>query len=197
MTANADAALNAPRIWASSVEHYENFPVASCLVPRHLRPAIIAIYRFARMADDLADEGDLAPAERLERLSNCRRQLEHIQAGQADPSDLIFGPLAETVEQYRLPLGLFFDLLSAFEQDVVQQRWPDAQAIADYCRRSANPIGRLMLALVGITANEHLQQSDAICTGLQRINFFAGLWARLETRPPVHASCGFEAFWRA
>ena len=168
---DANARTKLPQSWTSSVEHYENFPVASWLVPRHLRPAIIAIYRFARMADDLADEGDLETAERLARLSRYRQQLESIRTGQADRTDRIFGPLAASIDQYQLPLGLFFDLLSAFEQDVVQQRWPDEASIADYCRRSANPIGRLMLALVGIRATEQLEQSDAICTGLQRINF--------------------------
>ena len=168
---DTNARSQLPQGWTSSVEHYENFPVASWLVPRHLRPAIIAIYRFARMADDLADEGDLEPAERLARLSRCRQQLESIRSGQADRTDRIFGPLAASIDQYQLPLGLFFDLLSAFEQDVVQQRWPDEASIRDYCRRSANPIGRLMLALVGIRSTEQLQQSDAICTGLQRINF--------------------------
>ena len=168
---DANARTTLPRGWTSSVEHYENFPVASWLVPRHLRPAIVAIYQFARMADDLADEGDLEPAERLARLFQCRQQLESIRTGQHDRTDRIFGPLAASIEQYQLPLGLFFDLLSAFEQDVLQQRWPDEASITDYCRRSANPIGRLMLALVGIRSTAQLQQSDAICTGLQRINF--------------------------
>jgi squalene synthase HpnC len=168
---DVNARTNLPQGWTSSVEHYENFPVASWLVPKHLRPAIIAIYQFARMADDFADEGDLEPAERLAHLFRCRQQLESIQRGQADRTDRIFGPLAASIEQYQLPLDLFFDLLSAFEQDVLQQRWPDEASITDYCRRSANPIGRLMLALVGIRSTEQLQQSDAICTGLQRINF--------------------------
>jgi squalene synthase HpnC len=170
-----------------SVDHYENFPVASWLVPRKLRPAIVAIYRFARMADDLADEGDFSPHQRLDALSECQRQLERIQCGQfeeihgAESRDLIYGPLARIIEEYQLPLNLFFDLLSAFQQDVTQQRWVDDASIADYCRRSANPIGRLMLALVGIHGNEQIHQSDAICSALQRINFLQDLgldWKR-------------------
>ena len=173
--------------FTSSVDHYENFPVASWLVPPKLRPAIVAIYRFARMADDLADEGDFSPHHRLDALSECRRQLERIQTGKfesidgcASP-DPIFGPLAQVIRQYRLPIDPFFDLLSAFEQDVTQQRWVDDASIADYCRRSANPIGRLMLELVGIRNHEHLHQSDAICSALQRINFLQDIgldWKR-------------------
>jgi len=176
----------------SSVDHYENFPVASWLVPPNLRPAIVAIYRFARMADDLADEGDLSPHQRLHALSHCRKQLESIQSGRIEAvsssdhhethsTDPIFEPLARIVDQYQLPLTLFFDLLSAFEQDVTQQRWADDASISDYCRRSANPIGRLMLALVGMNGIEQLHQSDAICTALQRINFLQDLgldWKR-------------------
>jgi len=173
--------------FASSVDHYENFPVASWLVPRKLRPAIVAIYRFARMADDLADEGDFSPHQRLDALSECRGQLERIETGQfkaihgSGSADPVYGPLARIVEEYQLPLKLFFDLLSAFEQDVTQQRWVDDASISDYCRRSANPIGRLMLALIGIHGNEQILQSDAICSALQRINFLQDLgpdWKR-------------------
>jgi len=191
--------------FTSSVDHYENFPVASWLVPPKLRPAIVAIYRFARMADDLADEGDLSPHQRLNALSHCRKKLESIQSGrfgaingagspETHSADSIFEPLARVVERYQLPLDLFFDLLSAFEQDVKQQRWADDASIADYCRRSANPIGRLMLALVGINGIEQLQQSDAICTALQRINFLQdfGLdWKRGRLYLPLNE---LEAF---
>ncbi len=191
--------------FTSSVDHYENFPVASWLVPPKLRPAIVAIYRFARMADDLADEGDLSPHQRLNALSHCRKQLESIQSGRVDgmngsgshethSADPIFEPLARIVEQYQLPLDLFFDLLSAFEQDVTQQRWADDASISDYCRRSANPIGRLILALVGINGIEQLNQSDAICTALQRINFLQdfGLdWTRGRLYLPLNE---LEAF---
>jgi hypothetical protein len=180
----------------SSVDHYENFPVASWLVPAELRPAIVAIYRFARMADDLADEGDFSPHQRLVALSECREQLDRIQSGpdEALLGNPIFGPLARVIDQYRLPLSLFFDLLSAFEQDVMQQRWADDASIADYCRRSANPIGRLMLALVGIQGREQLRQSDDICTALQRINFLQDLgldWQRGRLYLPLDQLAAF------
>jgi len=139
------------------------------------------------MADDLADEGDFSPHQRLDALSECRGQLERIETGQfkaihgSGSADPVYGPLARIVEEYKLPLKLFFDLLSAFEQDVNQQRWVDDASISDYCRRSANPIGRLMLALIGIHGNEQILQSDAICSALQRINFLQDLgldWKR-------------------
>ncbi|MFL6673607.1 MAG: squalene synthase HpnC [Massilia sp.] len=153
------------------VEHYENFPVASVLLPRHLRPAVEAIYAFARSADDLADEGDAAPAERLAALNAYDEALDRIERGEA-ASEPLFARLAAVRAQYGLPLQLLRDLLSAFKQDVVTHRYADFAALLDYCRRSANPVGRLMLALYGATGERKLRQSDAICTALQLINFW-------------------------
>jgi squalene synthase HpnC len=150
------------------VGHYENFPVASWLMPAALRPAVRAIYRFARTADDLADEGDAAPSERLAALDALRAQLHAIEIGaQSDWPDL-----AAAIHEFELPLPLFHDLLSAFSQDVTTLRYDSFKTLVDYCRRSANPVGRLLLQLFHRTEAGVLQQSDAICTGLQLANFW-------------------------
>ena len=153
------------------VDHYENFPVASVLLPRRLRQPVEAIYRFARSADDFADEGEAAPDERLAALADYRARLARIRAGNP-PHDTIFGPLAEVIAKWQLPLSLFEDLLDAFAQDVVKTRYADYPELLDYCRRSANPVGRLMLHLVGCTREDQLRRSDAICSALQLINFW-------------------------
>jgi squalene synthase HpnC len=151
-----------------SVGHYENFPVASWLMPAHLRPAVRAIYRFARTADDLADEGDAPPDERLAALDALRAQLSAIEAG--TPSD--WPDLAAAIGEHQLQLAGFYDLLSAFSQDVVTVRYESFEDLVDYCRRSANPVGRLLLQLFRRQQAQLLQQSDAICTGLQLANFW-------------------------
>jgi len=153
------------------VEHYENFPVASLLVPARLRRPIEIIYRFARSADDLADEGNAPPAERLAALAAYRAELERIAAGQPAQT-LLFVALAKVIDQHALPIQLFHDLLDAFAQDVVKQRYADYPELLYYCQRSANPVGRLVLHLFGRTEPEHLEQSDYICTALQLINFW-------------------------
>ena len=153
------------------VEHYENFPVASLLLPKHLRQPIEAIYRFARSADDIADEGDATPAARLAGLADYGRQLDAIERGET-PADPIFGPLATTIRERHLPIPLFRDLLDAFAQDVVKARYADFAELLDYCRRSANPVGRLLLHLVGRATPENLERSDAICSALQLANFW-------------------------
>ncbi len=152
------------------VDHYENFPVASLLLPRRLVPAVEAIYAFARSADDIADEGDAAPAERLAALASYRAGLDGIARG-APALAPMFARLAGVVAQYRLPLEPFYDLLSAFEQDVTVTSYADIASLLDYCRRSANPVGRLMLALYGAADARNLADSDAICSALQLINF--------------------------
>ena len=159
-----------------AVDHYENFPVASILLPRRLVPAVEAIYAFARSADDLADEGDALPAQRLAGLAHYQAALDMIERGdlqplQNDPLEPMFARLAGVVAQYQLPLRPFRDLLSAFEQDVVTSRYADFPALLDYCRRSANPVGALMLALYGAVDQANLRDSDAICSALQLINF--------------------------
>ena len=151
-----------------SVGHYENFPVASWLMPAHLRPAVRAIYRFARTADDLADEGDVTPDERLAALDALRAQLSAIEA--SAPSD--WPDLAAAIGEQQLQPSLFYDLLSAFSQDVTTVRYESFEDLIDYCRRSANPVGRLLLQLFRCQEAQLLRQSDAICTGLQLANFW-------------------------
>jgi len=157
-------------------EHYENFPVASWLCPPRLRPAVIAIYRFARTADDMADEGDTPNTARLERLDAYEATLRESLAGRS-PSNWgeIFEPLAEAAKRHDLPLEPFIDLLAAFRQDVGNPRYADRAQLLDYCRRSADPIGRLLLHLVGVDDSQSLSQSDAICSALQLINFWQDL----------------------
>jgi squalene synthase HpnC len=154
-----------------AVDHYENFPVASLLLPRALRAPIEIIYRFARSADDFADEGDHPDDVRLARLNGYRAELERIEKGEI-PQAPLFRDIAGIVREYRLPLSLFHDLLSAFSQDVTKKRYSDFAELLDYCRRSANPVGRLLLHLFKRTSERDLAGSDAVCTALQLINFW-------------------------
>jgi squalene synthase HpnC len=154
-----------------SVDHYENFPVASVLLPRRLRRPVAAIYHFARAADDIADEGDLPDEERLRRLDQFRAELIHI-ARNEPPLTLLFQTLAAEIRQHALPLQPFYDLLDAFSQDVVKKRYADFPDLLDYCRRSANPVGNLLLHLYGEATPVNIAYSDAICTSLQIINFW-------------------------
>ena len=154
-----------------SVDHPENFPVASVLLPKRLRRPIEAIYRFARGADDIADEGDASDAERLRALKAYSAELDRIEQGQA-PTDPTFDELANIIVEWKLPLPLLRDLLEAFAQDVKKKRYANYTELLDYCRRSANPVGRLLLHLVGCTSTENLLRSDNICTALQLINFW-------------------------
>lgn len=162
-----------------AVDHYENFPVASILLPPRLRAAVRDIYRFARSADDIADEGEAADAERLAGLAAYRAELHRIAQGKpgvravADPAlAAVFDPLAATIARHQLPVTPFYDLLSAFEQDVTVKRYADEAALLDYCARSANPVGRLMLHLYGAAGADNLRDADAICSGLQLVNFW-------------------------
>jgi squalene synthase HpnC len=154
-----------------SVGHYENFPVASILMPARLRPAVVAIYRFARAADDLADEGVATASERVAALDAFDAQLDCIERGET-PAEAPFPALAATIREHGLPLAPFHDLVSAFRQDVTVTRYADFDAVLDYCRRSANPVGRLLLALYRAQAPANLAASDAVCTGLQLTNFW-------------------------
>ncbi len=153
------------------VEHYENFPVASFLLPKHLRRPVETIYRFARGADDIADEGNAGNEERLEGLARYGQELDRIERGQ-QPESPAFKELANIVAEWRLPLPLLRDLLDAFAQDVVQKRYTDYPELLDYCRRSANPVGRLLLHLFDRASDENLLRSDCICSALQLINFW-------------------------
>ncbi len=161
-----------------SIDHYENFPVASFLCPPPLRPAVAAIYWFARTADDLADEGDAPGPMRLADLAEYRTELataRRVGEPLAPRWAHVFGPLRATLVQHALPHVLLTDLLSAFEQDVVQQAYATRNDLLDYCRRSANPVGRLLLHLYGVQGSQALRQSDAVCTALQLANFWQDL----------------------
>jgi squalene synthase HpnC len=153
------------------VEHYENFPVASLLLPKRLRAPIEVIYRFARTADDIADEGTESDDVRLRRLSVYQRAVERIAAGET-PTESLFADVARIVREHGLPAQLFGDLISAFSQDVTKKRYADFTDLMDYCRRSANPIGRLLLHLFKRTSETDLAGSDAVCSALQLINFW-------------------------
>lgn len=162
---------------AQGVSHYENFPVASFLCPPALRPAIAAIYWFARTADDIADEGDASPQTRLVDLAAYRADLLASASGQATSErwQPVFEALRPVIQQYKLPIGLLGDLLSAFEQDVVKTRYADRQELLHYCSLSANPVGRLLLHLYKVDDAASLQQSDCICSALQLVNFWQDL----------------------
>ncbi len=153
------------------VDHYENFPVASILMPNRLRKPVAAIYHFARAADDIADEGDLPNDERLRQLDYFRTELRHIAAG-VPPSLPIFKNLAVEIKAHELPMQPLHDLLDAFTQDVVKKRYANFDELLDYCRRSANPVGNLLLHLYEEATPVNLAYSDAICTALQLINFW-------------------------
>ena len=153
------------------VAHYENFPVASWLAPAALRPAIVAIYHFARAADDIADEGSAQAPQRLAELDHYEAMLDRIAKGDR-PDEPPFASLTDAIRDHALPLAPFRDLLSAFRQDVLKTRYADFAELSAYCARSANPIGRLLLHLYRVDDSERLRQADAICSGLQLANFW-------------------------
>ena len=157
-----------------SVDHYENFPVASLLCPPSIRPAVVAIYHFARTADDIADEGDAPPASRLEMLQRFKADLDAIYAGSPfSPTwPEVFVRLDAARRTHALPQRPLADLLDAFSQDTGNPIYETREQLLDYCRRSANPIGRLLLHLYGIDDPVALAQSDAICSALQLVNFW-------------------------
>ena len=163
------------------VDHYENFPVASWLCPPRLRPAIGAIYWFARTADDLADEGEAGPGQRLADLAAYRADLRACVAGQPASGrwPRVFAPLAGALQAFALPAAELHALLDAFEQDVrktaARAGYADRQELIDYCHRSADPVGRLLLHLYGVDDPMALARSDAICSALQLINFWQDL----------------------
>jgi len=167
----------APQAGTTGVDHYENFPVASVLCPPALRPAIMAIYWYARTADDLADEGHALPDERLNDLAQYRADLLACVNGlpTSERWAAVFERLQPVINAFALPVNLLEDLLSAFEQDVSKTRYADQAELLDYCRRSANPVGRLLLHLYKVQDEKSLRQSDCICTALQLINFWQDL----------------------
>jgi len=177
--------------------HYENFPVASLLCPPRLRGAVVALYHFARTADDLADEGTATADQRLDALNRYREQL--VLAAQNPPHAQsewawVFQPLHTVLVRHELPLDLLHALLDAFVQDVDmtarQAGYADAAQLLDYCSRSANPVGRLLLHLYGVRNPQALAQSDAICTALQLINFWQDCGLDL-----ARSRCYFPADW--
>jgi squalene synthase HpnC len=179
---------------ATSVEHYENFPVASLVLPARLRPPVATIYRFAREADDIADEGDAAPADRLAALDERLAELSRIESG-ATPESALYQALAETIRAHDLPLVPFRDLLDAFRQDVTKTRYADFGEVMHYCRRSANPVGRILLHLFGHSEPRSLALSDGICSALQLTNFLqdvAGDYARGRIYLPLDELARFR-----
>lgn len=164
--------------------HYENFPVASRLLPARMRPHVAAVYAFARLADDMADEGDRAPANRIADLDAWDACLNAAALGavaRGEPHAEVFLALRHTIEECRLPVQLLHDLISAFRQDVTVARYATWDDLMDYCRRSANPVGRLVLRIAGYDRPELDTASDAVCTALQLTNFWQDLgvdWAK-------------------
>jgi phytoene synthase len=154
--------------------HYENFPVASRLLPARMRPHVAALYAFARTADDFADEGERSPEERERLLDDWRARL-HAAVVAPPASDPIFVAVAHTIESCRLPILLFDDLIGAFKQDVRVKRYATWPQVLDYCTRSANPVGRLVLRIAGYDDARLDRQSDAVCTALQLTNFWQDL----------------------
>lgn len=178
--------------------HYENFPVASWLLPRRMRRHVAAVYAFARQADDFADEGDLPAVERHRRLDDWETRLRTCVRGAAvddTRASRVFLALGHTIETFDLPIRLFEDLLSAFRQDITTDRYETWEQLLDYCRRSANPVGRLVLRLAGIDDPAHDRASDALCTALQLTNFWQDLardWGRGRLYVPAidRLACG-------
>ena len=164
--------------------HYENFPVASWLVPRAMRPHVAAVYAFARIADDYADEGTRTQAERESLIASWQARLHAAAEGRRvaeGPHPEVFVALGQTIREKRLPVGLFDDLLSAFVQDTRVTRYDTWDDVCDYCRRSANPVGRLVLRIAGVADAQADARADAVCTALQLANFWQDLaldWAR-------------------
>ena len=154
--------------------HYENFPVASRLVPAHMRPHVAALYAFARTADDFADEGQRTDAERLRLLDDWQNRL-HACVTDCVGDDRVFLALGATIRACHLPVSLFDDLLSAFRQDITTHRYETWAGLLDYCRRSANPVGRLVLRIAGLDDPALDRSSDALCTALQLTNFWQDL----------------------
>ncbi len=169
---------------AIAQNHYENFPVASYLLNKKLRFPISAVYAFARTADDFADEGNVSRQKRLQSLDEYISELQQIEhslknySAQSKNSfchhsnNNIFVALADVIHHFQIPIGLFYDLIKAFKQDVITTRYQTFDEILDYCRLSANPVGQILLYLNNSATKKNLDDSDAICTGLQLINFY-------------------------
>ncbi len=157
---------------AMEPDHYDEFPVAKLLLPKALRAPVGVIYHVARALDDIADEGDWLPEERHSRLADFRDGLDAVAEGRPAPvHPMLFARLADVVRRCRLPLQPFYDLVSAFDQDIDTTRYADRLTLLDFCHRSANPVGHLMLQLIDEASPANLADSDSICTALQLITF--------------------------
>ena len=165
--------------------HYENFPVASRLLPKHLRQPIAVIYAFARRADDFADEGNLSNKERMAALTDFSNKLDLIEQGKG-VEDTTFIALADVIKQHQLPISLFHDLLTAFKMDVTKSRYANFGEVMEYCRYSANPVGRLLLHLNKATSPQNLGYSDAVCSALQLTNFLQDISQDLEESDRIY-----------
>ena len=153
-----------------TMNHYENFPVASFLIPKYYRKDVAIVYWFARTADDLADEGQIDSIKRLEELNKFENEFKKSLNGES--TNFYFTQLSKIICDRKLPTKYFFDLLSAFRQDVVKNEYQDFYEIENYCSRSANPVGRILLGIFNINEEEAIISSDKICTALQLTNFF-------------------------
>ncbi len=165
--------------------HYENFPVASRLLPKYLRMPIAVIYAFARRADDFADEGDLSNDERIAALTDFSNKLNLIEQGK-QVDDATFIALADVIKQHQLPISLFHDLLTAFKMDVTKARYANFGEVMEYCRYSANPVGRLLLHLNNAATPQNLGYSDAVCSALQLTNFLQDISQDLEESDRIY-----------
>ncbi|MES2048291.1 MAG: squalene synthase HpnC [Pseudomonadota bacterium] len=177
-----------------SVDHYENFPVASFLMPARLKPAVVAIYAFARTADDIADEGDATPEQRYLALDQYDKELVNIQIN-IESQNKLFQSLATHIRTHQLPISAFHDLISAFKQDVYTKRYETYDDLLDYCRRSANPVGTIMLHLYQAETAQNLKDSDAICSALQLINFWQDIaidWQKQRIYVPLEDLLRFK-----
>jgi phytoene synthase len=181
VTGSGDAALREAYAECERLArtHYENFPVASWLLPVHMRPHVAALYAFARTADDFADEGRRSAEERCGLLDDWQNRLHACvggsragEGGTPHPYDRLFLALGATIRACDLPVALFDDLLSAFRQDITTHRYATWSGVLDYCRRSANPVGRLVLRIAGHDDAGLDRASDALCTALQLTNFW-------------------------
>lgn len=158
------------KILSLTKNHYENFPVASFLIPKALREEIAIIYWFARTADDLADEGDDNNAERLEKLNLFEKEFQLSLENKSN--NQLFKQLSKTIKNNNLSSTYFLNLLSAFKQDVIKKRYENFDEILDYCKLSANPVGRILVELFKVNEEEAKICSDKICTALQLTNFY-------------------------
>ncbi len=159
-------------------DHYENFPVASFLIPKYYRKDVAIVYWFARTADDLADEGNVDSEKRLTELNNFENEFTKSLKGETE--NLNFNLLAKTITEKKLSIKHFYDLLSAFKQDAAKKEYDNFDEVLDYCKRSANPVGRILLELFKIYDEDAIISSDKICTALQLTNFYQDTKIDLE-----------------